>query len=132
MGSMISSLVSGLVSPVVGYFQKKQELASVNHENDLAAAKAQGERQVQLIAQGLAADANGEADSLKAGQQYRGFELFVVSVPAVMVFVPGCAAYVKQGFLALASTPGWYQTLLITIFLANYGIRLWRRNTSDT
>lgn len=129
---VISDLVSGLVSPVVNYFNTKQQLSAQEAANKLSFLKAVGDRQAQLVSQGLAADATWEMESIKAGQQYRGFELYVVSVPLIMCFIPRCDVYVKAGFEAIAGTPIWFQTLAITIFLANYGIRAWRRNISDT
>ena|SRR6185437_15305337 len=131
MGGTIASLVSGLVSPVVGYFNNKQELAAQKQVNQLNYLKAQGDRQAQLVSQGLAADANWEMESIKAGQQYRGFELYVVSIPLILCFTP-YVYLVKNGFDAISKTPTWFQLLFSAIFMANYGIRIWRRNLSDT
>lgn len=130
--SIASGLVSGIVKPVTGYFQRKAELTEAKHVADLAAVKAEGDRKAQLITQGLAADANWEMESIRAGQGWmRNFELYVISIPAVLCFTPWHAV-VKEGFAALAQTPGWFQTVFITLYLANYGIRLWRRQQSDT
>lgn len=132
---LISGIVTGLVSPITTLFQRKAELNEAKHEADLAIVKAQGERQAQLVSQGLAADATWEIESLRAGQAgwMRNFELYVVSIPAILCFCGGkYAQIVRDGFAALATCPVWFQTLLLTIFLANYGIRLWRRNQSDT
>ena len=129
---ILSSLVSGLISPVVNYFNTRQQLSAQEAANKLAFLKAVGDRQAQLVSQGLAADATWELESIKAGQQYRGFELYVVSVPLVLCFIPGGAAIVEHGFAAIAKTPAWYQIVFLSIFLANYGIRYWRRNQSDT
>ena len=32
------------------------------------------------------------------------------------------------GFEALAGTPLWYRVLIATIYLATFGIRMWRRD----
>lgn len=128
----IGALVSGLVSPITTAITRKAELNEAQHEADLAIVKAQGERQAALVSQGLAADANWELESLRAGQGWmRNFELYVISIPAIMCFTP-FAYIVKAGFDALSNTPGWFQTAFLTIYLANYGIRLWRRQQSDT
>ena len=60
------------------------------------------------------------------------YTLIVVSIPAVMAFIPGLDVYVANGFDALSKTPPWYQLMLITLFFATVGIRYWRRNQSDT
>jgi hypothetical protein len=129
--NIFSSIASGIVKPVVGYFQNKQALAAQGQANQLKYLQAIGDRQAALVSQGLAADATWELESIKAGSQYRGFELYVVSVPLILCFTPW-SYIVKAGFDAIANTPTWFQFTFMTIFLGNYGVRLWRRNTSDT
>lgn len=132
MWSAITSIVSGLVSPITTAYTRKQELNAAQHAADLAAVSAQGERQADLIKQGKADDAAWEMESLKAGAGFaRYFELIVVSIPMVMCFTRW-AHVVRDGFAALSGTPLWYQSMLIMIYGANYGIRMWRRNQSDT
>jgi hypothetical protein len=129
---LITSAITGIVSPVTTAITRHQEIAAAQHDADLKAVQAQGDRQADLIKQGLAADANWELESLKAGQGWaRNFELYVISIPAILCFTP-YAYIVKAGFDALSQTPGWFQTAFLTIYLANYGIRLWRRQQSDT
>lgn len=132
IGSMITSAISGIVSPVTTYFTRRAELNEAQHAADLAAVKAQGDRQAQLITQGLSADAAWEMESIRSAGFARHFELIVVSIPLVMCFIPKMQPYVKAGFDALSATPQWFQWLVLTIFCANYGIRLWRRTQSDT
>jgi hypothetical protein len=132
MWNAIIGALGGIISPITTAISRKQELNEAQHVADLAAVKAQGDRQAALISQGLAADANWEIESLRAGQGWaRNFELYVISIPAILCFTP-YAYIVKAGFDALSSTPGWFQTAFLTIYLANYGIRLWRRQQSDT
>src|SRR5579883_1292784 len=125
-GQLLSSFASGIVSPFVGYFNNKQQLNAQLQQNRLALLKAQGDRAAALVSQGLAADANWEMESIKAGQQYRGFELFVVSIPLVLCFTPW-HQIAADGLAAISKTPEWYQLLVMSIFLANYGVRFWRR-----
>lgn len=129
--NILGAIGSVVVQPVVGYLKNKQQLAAQAQANQLKYLQAQGDRQADLVRQGLAADATWELESIKAGQQYRGFELYILSIPLVLCFTPW-AYVVKNGFAALEATPKWFQLLLTTVFLANYGYRLWRRNTSDT
>lgn len=132
LGDIISGAITGIVSPVTNLIKRKAELNEAQHVADLAAVKATGDRQAQLISQGLAADATWEMESIKAGAGWaRNFELYVISIPAIMCFTP-YAYIVKAGFDALSGTPTWFQTAFLTIYLANYGIRLWRRQQSDT
>lgn len=130
--SLVTDAIGALVKPVADYFTNKTTLAAQAAQQKLALNDAVNQRQCDLIKQGLAADAAWEMASITAGASSRNFELYVLSVPLILCFTPWHNV-VNQGFAALATTPGWFQSLLVTIFLANYGIRLWRRNiTSDT
>lgn len=95
---------------------------------------AQLDRQIQLQREGLTADANWEMEfARQAASSWKDeYTLIVVSIPAVLSFVPGCDVYVARGFEALSKTPLWYQGMLITLFFATVGIRYWRRTQYDT
>jgi hypothetical protein len=129
-----AALGKGVVEPIATYFGRKQELKQARFEAQLKAEQAAGDRRAQLIREGLAADANWEMEfARQAASSWKDeYTLIVVSVPAILAFVPGCAQYVKDGFAALSDTPLWYQTALLSMFLATVGIRYWRRSQSDT
>ncbi len=130
----IMGIVTGIFKPVGDYFNKRQEIKAAEHQAQLEIVKAQGERAAQNIRDGLAADAAWEMEFAKqANSSWKDeYTLLVVSIPLVMAFIPGLAVYVVAGFAAFAGTPMWYQIMVQTIFYATYGIRLWRRNQSDT
>lgn len=131
MGAL-ASILGGLVSPVANYFTRRAELAAQSHQLQMQVNDAQAKRQVDLISQGKADDAAWELQSLRNAGWRGSFELLVLTVPAVMCFIPGLDVYVDRGFEALSKTPPWFQWLFVMIYAANYGIRLWRRNQSDT
>lgn len=128
---IFSSLITGLVSPIATFFTRKAELSEAQHVADLAMVKATGDRQAALVTQGLSADAAWEIESIRAAGVARHFELIVVSIPMILCFTK-FSYIVKNGFAALSETPQWFQWLILIIFCANYGIRLWRRTQSDT
>ena len=130
----VLDILGVVFKPIADYFNKRQEIKAQEHQNQLELVKAQGERQAQLARDGLTADAAWEMEFAKqAATSWKDeYTLLVVSVPLVMAFVPGLAVYVAAGFSAFAGTPMWYQIMVQTIFYATYGIRLWRRNQSDT
>jgi hypothetical protein len=72
-------------------------------------------------------DAEWELASIKNSGYKDEWVLFMISIPMVLAFIPRTVTYVEQGFAALANTPTWYQFMISSIFLAIYGIRLWRR-----
>jgi len=130
----VMSIVTGIFKPVADYFNKRQELKAAEHTNELKALEAQGDRRAQLIREGLAADMAWE---MEFAQQARNswkdeYVLLVLYIPLIMAFIPGMSIYVAAGFAAFAGTPMWYQIMVQTISYATYGIRLWRREQSDT
>jgi hypothetical protein len=139
--SLWAKLTGSAVQSVSEYFSKRQEIKVQKllmesqeriklHELKLALY----DRQIQLRREGLTADANWEMEfARQAASSWKDeYTLIVVSIPAVLSFIPQCDVYVSKGFAALAQTPVWYQTMLITLFLATVGIRFWRRTQSDT
>jgi hypothetical protein len=130
----LGEIVSGVLKPISDYFNKRQEIKAIEHQNKLELLKAEGERKAQLIRDGLAADMAWETEFAKqAANSWKDeYTLIVVSVPVVMAFIPGLDIYVQKGFTAFAACPLWYQVMVQTLFYATYGIRLWRRQISDT
>ncbi len=130
----IASIVSGIFKPVADYFGRRQEIKAQKHTTEMEILKAEGERKASLIRDGLAADMAWETEfAQQARNSWKDeYTLIVVSIPLIMAFIPGLAVYVAAGFTAFAATPMWYQIMVQTIFYATYGIRLWRRNQSDT
>lgn len=127
-------LGKGIVEPVATYYTRRAELQQARFEAQLKYENAKGERAATLIREGLAADANWEMEFARQAQTSwkDEYTLIVVSVPAVMAFIPGMDVYVHAGFAALDKTPAWYQLLLVTLFFATVGIRYWRRTQYDT
>lgn len=130
----VGSIISGIFKPIADYFNKRQEIKAVEHTAKLEIIKAEGDRRAQLIREGLAADMAWETEfAQQARSSWKDeYTLIVVSIPLIMAFIPGLSIYVAAGFVAFASTPMWYQIMVQTIFYATYGIRLWRRQQSDT
>ena len=53
--------------------------------------------------------------------------IVVLTCPMVAVFVPGLQEYIRVGFEHLQNTPEWYRWLIMMIYAATFGIRIWRR-----
>lgn len=139
---MLGKLIGGVVSKIVGegagtrvveYFDTKQQL---KHEYKLAklqgkidAAKATAQYKAEQLrqhgewSQGMVAQMRGWKDE---------FVLVLVALP--LIFVPVFPDRVLQVFEVLQQTPQWYMYMMMTIFLAVYGIkpafdklRFWRK-----
>lgn len=130
----IKAGLEALTGPVATYFTRRAELKSAEHLAKLAAVTASGERAAKAISEGLAADAAWELESLKAhaGSWKDDFVLLVLSTPLVLCFFPATAPAVLEGFRVLETTPSYFKLLVVSIFGAIYGLRMWRRQQSDT
>ena len=138
---VLSDIVSGIGKPVSDYFNRRQELKAEQYKLDSEERvkmhelkMAEMDRHIELKRQGLTADLNWEMEfARQASSSWKDeYTLIVVSIPAVLAFIPGGSDIVSHGFDALEKTPGWYQLLLLTLFMATVGIRYWRRTQSDT
>lgn len=132
--SVFASILGTITGPVADYFKRRMEIKAEDRQQDRALKRAQVDRQVELIKEGLHADMSWEMEFAKqAASSWKDeYTLIVVSIPLVMAFVPGLAGYVATGFVAFAATPMWYQIMVQSIFYASWGMRLWRRTQTDT
>jgi len=136
--SIFRDALEGLAAPVSTYFTRRAELKQARFEAKLKMEQAKGDRQVQLILAGLAADANWEMEfARQAESSYKDeYTLAVVSLPAILAFVKTSwldgPRIVAEGFESLGKTPWWFQTILGIMFCATVGVRWWRRTQYDT
>lgn len=137
----LGDIIGGVLKPIGDWAGKREERKGLESQmkaqvlmKDHELEMAMKQRQIELVSQGLTADMNWEMEFAKqASSTWKDeYTLIVVSIPAVLAFIPSMSIYVAQGFEALAKTPLWYQMILCSIFLATYGIRYWRRSQSDT
>lgn len=129
-------LGKGIVEPIATYYTRKAELNAAKHEAKVKYENAKGERQARLIEQGLIADATWEIEQIKNSGWKDEYVLIILSIPSILSFVRlgsfDGAELVARGFASLTATPQWYQWLILLIFTATYGIRIWRRQQFDT
>lgn len=134
-GGILKAIVGdGIGNNVIDYFKKRAEIKATKQLRELELEEATHRRQVELRQQGLTADATWELESLRAHADGWKDELvlIVLVIPLVLCFVPPAAPYVLTGFHILSETPTWFRWLILMIFSAIYGIRVWRRQQSDT
>lgn len=134
MWDKVLGVLTGIPQALADVYNKRQELADKKHQRQVELEDALHKRKVELISQGLAADANWEMEfARQAASSWKDeYTLIVISIPAILCFIPGLDVYVKDGFAALEQTPVWYQIAFLSLFLATVGIRYWRRSQSDT
>lgn len=127
-------IIGGVFKPVADYFNRKQELTAAEHQAKLQVMAAQAERTADLVKQGQADDAAWEMQSMKLHAEgwKDEFVLAMLAAPFLAGFFKGAHPAIQAGWQALSYAPGWYTFLFPSICGAIYGIRLWRRNQSDT
>lgn len=128
----IAAIITGAIKPIGDFFNRRQEIKAANHQAELKVIEAQGTRTAEAIKEDLHADAAWELEQIKNSGYKDEWVLLVISVPLVGCFIPSIAPHILRGFEVLAKTPDWYQWLIMLIFTAVYGIRLWRRQQTDT
>lgn len=112
---------------VADYFKERQRLKA-----ELKLKKLEGKVQIeqakaQMEVRKLEADNAWELAQIANSGWKDEWVLIMLSIPLVLVFIPSLAPYIQQGFDVLATTPEWYRWLIMAIFTAIYGIRVWRR-----
>lgn len=131
MGNVWAKIVSTLTGQTVGeildYKIAKKRLV---HERELEKLKGKIEYEKaksERAARSEGFDHEWETMQIQNSGWKDEFVLIVLSIPMFFVFFPGTEVYVAQGFAALETTPEWYRWLVMTIYGATFGIRLWRR-----
>lgn len=132
MFESVLGLLSGVPQAIADYFNKRQELSAAKEMREMEYQEAVHTRKVELIKAGLHADATWELEQIRSSGWKDEYVLLVLSIPLVGCFIPGLDTYVAAGFKALEGTPTWYQFMIPMIFGACFGIRMWRRQQSDT
>jgi len=132
--SILEKILGGLAAPVTNYLNERQKLRSAERIRKAELADALHKRQCDLISQGLHADAEWELESLRAhagGWKDEGTWI-IFNLPFVLAFIPPAAPHVLNGFKILEQYPAWALTVIISVNLAVFGIRWFRRSQSDT
>jgi len=124
-----------LISNLLGTFSEKAadvylQKQSLKHEAVMAKLKgkiAWQEALTRRASESEGRDHEWEVESIRNSGWKDELVIVVLTVPMVLVFVPGFEVYIMKGFEHLANTPEWYRWLIMMIYSATFGIRLWRR-----
>ena len=135
MWSKLFSFFGGKIIPSAAeYFTKREErkakLQELEHLRELA--KLEGKIAWEQALTKRAYESEGrdhewELESIRNSGWKDELVLIILSLGMVGSFVPGLQPYVIAGFDALAQTPDWYRWLIVMIYAATFGIRVWRR-----
>ncbi len=125
--SIVSALLGKVAPKVADYYMQKQSLKQ-EVELEILRGKAAWEAAKTLRAEASEGrDHEWEAQSIANSGWKDELVIVILSLGMVGAFVPGLAPYVLQGFDILEQTPDWYRWLIVMIYAATFGIRVWRR-----
>ena len=125
--SIIGNIVGNLGGKVVESLDNRSARKHETEQRKLELEQAKHVAKLELAKQGQQSDNAWELEQIKNSGWKDEFVLLLLSIPMVLSFIPGTVGYVKAGFAALSKTPDWYQWLILAVFAAIYGIRVWRR-----
>ena len=124
LDKIIGALLGQPAEKIADFFKRKMEL-----KQELKLAKLEGRVADQRARNSQAENRAAENHTWEMAHlaNMRGYKdefvLVVVSTPVIMGFIPGMSEHALAGFAVLDKMPVWYQVLLVTIYLAIYGIR---------
>jgi len=117
-------IITSLIGIGKEWLQGRSKLKAVELENKIKLAQAKTEAQIALMANKQAADVAWENLSItNSGWKDEWFTI-LLSIPMILCFIPGGAAYVEAGFNALnQSTPDWYQYAFLVAVASSFGFK---------
>ena len=119
----VFGLVKGLLSPFTAWLTSRQERKAAQLQSDLEIAQAVTAAKINRLATGQQADIAWENLSItNSGWKDEWFTI-ILSIPAILVFIPGMDIYVYKGFKALKECPDWYNWMLGIAVGSAFGYR---------
>lgn len=126
--SIVSALLGKFAPAAAEVYIKKQELKTEVVLERLRGKAAYEAAKTQRASESEGRDHEWELISIRNSGWKDEWVLVVLSIPMVLSFIPQTQPYVVAGFAALEGTPVWYRVTVASIYLATFGLRLWRRD----
>ena len=124
---IIATLTGQTVGAVLEYKQAKRKAKTDIELERLRGKHAWEQAKTQRAENSEGRDHEWETASIANSGWKDEFVLLVLSIPMVLVFIPYTQPFIAVGFEKLATTPDWYRWLVVMIYAATFGIRVWRR-----
>lgn len=124
---IIATLTGQTVGAVLEYKAAKIKLKADIEMEKLRGKAAYEKAKTDRAAQSEGRDADWETQSIANSGWKDELVIIVLTIPLILVFIPGFQVYIAQGFEHLETTPDWYRWLIMMIYAATFGIRIWRR-----
>ena len=127
LNKLLGALLGAPAEAVAEYFKERQRLKSEFKLKKLEGKVKIEQAKAEMEVRKLEADNAWELAQIANSGWKDEWVLILLSIPLILVFVPQAAPYIQQGFAILETTPDWYRWMIVGIFMAIYGIRVWRR-----
>ena len=129
---IIATFTGQTVESVLAYKTAKRTLKA-----NIVLEKLKGKAEYERAKSHRASESEGrdhewELESIRNSGWKDEWVLIVLSIPMILVFIPYTQPFITSGFASLATTPLWYRTTVMTIYLATFGLRLWRRDMNKS
>ena len=125
--SFITNILGGFGSKVVEAVDNRSERKHVEKVRKLEIEELRHKPKMDMLSRGQELDNSWEIEQIKNSGWKDEAVLVTLLIPLWLCFIPYTVVYVEKGFNALSLTPDWYQWLILVIFAAIYGVRIWRR-----
>ena len=124
---IIGALLQKVAPKVADYYMDKEEQKHLIEMEKLRGKQAWEEAKTRRASESEGRDHAWELESIRNSGWKDELVIIVLTIPLVLVFIPFTQPYVETGFQHLEMTPDWYRFLILSIYGATFGIRLWRR-----
>jgi len=121
--SAIKTIVLAAASPITGLLNSWQKRKTAKLDSELAIHAAKTDAQIEKISTGQKADIAWEQTSISTSGWKDEWFTIILSIPAILCFIPGMDVYVVRGFAALSETPKWYQWAFLVAVGSAFGYR---------
>lgn len=125
--TIVGSLLGKFSESVANVYIEKKRLKHDLKLEQLKGKIAYEEAKTRRASESEGRDADWELESIRNSGWKDEMVIIILSIPLVAVFVPGLQPFIQVGFDALQTTPDWYRWLIMMIYSATFGIRIWRR-----
>lgn len=119
----VAGLIGAGVSLITDWFKTKREVKKAEVESSIAIQKAKTEAVIEKMRTRQEGDIAWENTAIGNSGWKDEYWTIVLSIPAIMCFIPGMDVYVYAGFKALNECPEWYRWALLVSVAASFGYR---------
>ena len=116
--------LKALASPVTEWVKHRGEVKKIEREGEIKLKTLSIEKQAEAVSKQEDNVQAWELASIKNSGWKDEYLTLVLTIPAILCFIPGMADIVSAGFVALQHTPTWYQVCLMVAVGSAFGVKI--------